>query len=54
MAYQEYVYEVFRDHHDCMGMDEEEISELIEETSFAQIEKWLTKSGYDLNEYYSD
>jgi hypothetical protein len=51
MTYQQYVLEVFRDHHDCMGMDSDEIEDLIQETSFSSIERWLTKTGYDLTEY---
>jgi hypothetical protein len=53
MTYEQYVLEVFRDHHDCMGMDSEEIEDLIEEASISAMEKWLSKIGYDLSEYYN-
>lgn len=53
MTYKQYVYDTFAEHHNCMGMDLEEINDLINETEFNQIEKWLTKAGYDLNEYYN-
>ena len=52
MTYQEYVRDVFMEHHSAMGMDIEEAEDLFNESSFKQIEKWLSKIGYDLNEYY--
>lgn len=52
MSYLEYVLDVFRDHADCIGQDMEEINDIIEESSLHVIEKWLTKIGYDLNEYH--
>lgn len=51
MTYQQYVIDVFIEHHNCMGMDIEEIRDIIKETKFSRIEKWLTRNGYDLNEY---
>jgi hypothetical protein len=51
--YQEYVKEVFLDHHDCMGMDAEEAQDLFNESSFNRVEKWLTKIGYDLKTDFS-
>lgn len=51
MKYQEYVIEVFRDHHDCIGVSSEEIDDMINETSFDVIEKWLQQSGYDLSKF---
>lgn len=51
MTYQEYVKDVFTEHHSAMGMDEEEIKDLLGENNFSQIERWLQKVGYDLNEY---
>lgn len=50
MNYQLKVIDIFAEHHNCMGMDEEEIRDLILETSFNRIEKWLTAIGYDLDE----
>lgn len=52
MTYQEYVIDVFKEHHVSLGMDQEEVNDLIEETGFARMEKWLKAVGYDLNEYY--
>jgi len=51
MTYQEYVLDVFTEHHVSQGMDQEEVNDLIEEAGFERIEKWLTAVGYDLNEY---
>lgn len=51
MGYQEYVLEVFRDHHDCIGASSEEIDDMINETSFEAIEKWLQQSGYNLSNH---
>lgn len=50
MTYEERVLDVFKEHHNCMGMDEEEIQDIISETSFSRIEKWLSAVGYDLSE----
>jgi hypothetical protein len=52
MTYQVYVLELFKEHHLNGGMDIEEIEDLIFESRFDQIEKWLIKNGYNLNEYY--
>ncbi|MGD6876839.1 hypothetical protein [Bacillus infantis] len=52
MTYKEYVLDVFKEHHNSGGMDMGEIEDLISESSFDKIEKWLSKNGYDLNEYY--
>ena len=49
MTYKEYVRDVFMEHHVSMGMDIEEAEDLFNESSFASVEKWLTKVGYDLN-----
>jgi hypothetical protein len=53
MTYQEYVYDVFAEDQSAMGLDNEEIKDIIQETPFSKIEKWLTRKGYDLNEMYS-
>ncbi|WP_161805228.1 hypothetical protein [Sporosarcina globispora] len=53
MTYEEYVLDVFTEHHLSVGQDLEEIKDVIREASFKKIEKWLTKIGYDLNEYNS-
>lgn len=52
MSYEQFVYEVFRDHHDCLGMDSEEIEDLIEDNDFSAIERFLVKAGYDLGNMY--
>jgi ADP-dependent phosphofructokinase/glucokinase len=52
MTYEQYVLDVFAEHHNSMGLDEEEINDIISETPFSQLEKWLIKIGYDLQEYY--
>jgi hypothetical protein len=54
MSYEQYVLEVFADDQDCMGMDSEEITDIIQETPFNQIEKYLTKKGYNLTEMYNN
>jgi hypothetical protein len=54
MTYQEYVLQVFREDHDCKGMSEEEIEDIIEENSFRSIEKYLCKEGYNLHEMYEN
>ena len=54
MTYKEYVYNVFIDHHLDSGLDTEEIQDIIEDSNFEQIERWLIKNGYDLEEYYSE
>lgn len=52
MTYQEYVKDIFMEHHTAMGMDIEEANDLFEESSFKQIEKWLKRQCYNLDEYY--
>jgi predicted P-loop ATPase len=54
MTYEKYVIEIFADDQDCMGMDSDEIQDIIEETPFSQIEKYLTKKGYSLREMYNN
>ena len=44
--------EMFRDHHDCVGMDEEEIEDLIDESTIKQRYDWLKKVGYDVEGNY--
>lgn len=46
------VDEVFKDHHDCLGLDEQEIEDLFEESTFQQRYTWLKKNGYELEEEY--
>lgn len=53
LNYQDYVLSTFKDHHDCMGLSNEEIEDMINETSFSSIEQWLMNVGYNLNEYYN-
>jgi hypothetical protein len=54
MTYEQYVIDTFRDDQDCMGMDSEEITDIIQETPFKQLEKYLTKKGYNLTEMYNN
>jgi hypothetical protein len=53
LNYQEYVLDVFTEHHTCLGVSIEETDDMIKETPFVTIENWLMSSGYDLNEYYN-
>lgn len=48
--YQVKVLDIFAEHHNCLGMDQDEIQDMIAETPFASIEKWLQVIGYDLDE----
>lgn len=50
MKFKDIVDEIFKDHHDCMGLDEQEIDDLIEESTWKQRYNWLKKSGYELEE----
>ncbi|MBQ6447284.1 MAG: hypothetical protein IJJ10_07465 [Bacillus sp. (in: Bacteria)] len=43
------VDEIFKDHHDCMGLSEEEIEDLIDESDFLERYNWLKKNGYDID-----
>ena len=52
MTYHEYVLSVFIDHQDCKGLPDEEIQDLIEESSFSRIENYLLNSGYNLSSMY--
>ena len=54
MTYQEYVLDVFAEDQSAMGLDLEEIRDIIEENTFCRIEKWLTMKGYDLQEMYDN
>jgi hypothetical protein len=54
MTYEQFTIELFKDHHDCMGMSEEEIEDLVEETPITVMEKWLKRQGYELNELYNN
>lgn len=42
------VDELFRDHHDCLGLDGEEIEDLIEESDWMDRYNWLKKNGYTI------
>jgi uncharacterized protein YcgL (UPF0745 family) len=54
MTYQEYVIDIFKEDQNCMGLDLEEIEDIIQEVTFDKIEKYLTKQGYNLNEIYKN
>jgi len=45
--YYQHVKNIFMDHHDCMGLNEEESDDLFNSAPFYQIENWLKKNGYD-------
>lgn len=49
LTYEQFVNDVFIEHHISMGLDIEETNILIEESTFKQREKWLIKRGYDLD-----
>lgn len=51
-TFEQFVDEVFKEHHNCMGMDAEEIEELIDDSTFDQRRKWLIKEGYNLRGDY--
>jgi hypothetical protein len=53
MTYEQYVEEVFKDHHDCMGLDSEETEFLMKESTFQQRERWLKRAGYNLVSMYN-
>lgn len=48
------VDELFVLHHLDLGLDEDEIEELLEESSWQQRSRWLDKNGYDLEEENND
>ncbi|WP_179123903.1 hypothetical protein [Paraliobacillus ryukyuensis] len=52
MSYKDYVLNVFIEDQNAMGKSIDDIEQIIKVTKFERIEKWLTKMGYDLNEYY--
>lgn len=52
MTYKNYVKDVFVEHHISLGLDVEESNDLFEDHNFSTIEKWLIRTGYDLNEFY--
>ena len=55
MTYEEFAIDIFIEDQNCKGMDIEEIKDIITETPFAKIEKFLINAGYDLFEmYYMD
>ncbi|MEE6450552.1 hypothetical protein RAH41_08275 [Gottfriedia acidiceleris] len=49
--FREKTKDLFIDHHNCMGMDTEEAADLFEDSPFNQVYKWLTKIGYNIDEY---
>lgn len=53
MTFEAFVDDVFTDHHDCMGMDEDEIADLIDDTTHEQRKKWLVRDGYNLRKMYA-
>jgi hypothetical protein len=51
IEYMQKVKMVFKDHHDCLGLSEEESEDLYNSSSFSTVEKWLIKQGYDIEGY---
>jgi len=51
MTYEEYVIDVFIEHHTAQigGYSEEECRDIIEEVGIAAVERWLIRQGYDLS-----
>ena len=47
MTYEAYVLEVFKDDQNCQGVGMDEIDDIIEETPFPRIERFLARR-YDL------
>lgn len=55
MNYQEFVYDTFINHETDLGiMCREEIEDTIQENSFKSVERWLIRSGYDLQKDYEN
>lgn len=54
MTFEQFVNQVFIDHHDDMGMSEQEIDDLLEESTWEQRYKWLKRNGYDPNSDYNN
>lgn len=55
MNYQEFVYDTFINHEMDLGiMCREEIEDTIQENSFKSVERWLIRSGYDLQKDYEN
>lgn len=52
MTYEAYVLSVFEEDQSAYGVGMDEISDLIEETPFEQIERFLAKR-YDLRDMYA-
>lgn len=50
MKFKNIVDEIFIDHHGCLGLNQQEIDELIEESTVKQRSNWLKKIGYELEE----
>jgi hypothetical protein len=50
MKKEELMKDLFLDHHINLGLDEVEANDLYNESNPLQVEKWLLKRGYDLNE----
>ncbi|MEM5014142.1 hypothetical protein WKH57_25875 [Niallia taxi] len=50
MPKNKFIDQMFIDHHDCMGLDQQEIDDIIEDSTFQQRYNWLKKIGYELEE----
>lgn len=55
MNYQEFVYDTFIEHENCIGvLCREEVEDIIQENSFKSVERWLIRCGYDLKKDYEN
>jgi hypothetical protein len=51
MSYQEYVIDIFKEDQGAYGLCEEEIADILEETPFKKIERFVSKR-YDIRDMY--
>ncbi|GEN36587.1 hypothetical protein [Aneurinibacillus danicus] len=49
MTYWEWIDDIFIEHHNCMGMDMNEVEEIMQDSTPEQRKKWLDKPGYDVS-----
>jgi len=48
--YYQYIKDIFMFHHDHLGVSSEVAEGLYNSVPFHQVEKWLIKQGFDLND----
>jgi hypothetical protein len=49
MNYNEWLDDIFIEHHNCMGSNMSEIIELMEYSTIDQRKRWLNKNGYNVS-----